>query len=88
MGTHLAEYSIAPGGLFAPGAVLVRLGPGAAGVKVPPVSLGLTAADNLDALEAVFIPVVPSASWPILMLLVAMLVGIGALYARRWQRSV
>jgi len=92
MGTHLAEYSIAAPGAFPPGAVLVRIGPVLAGVKVGPAGLGLTPADNLDALEAVVMPppppMVPVASTPALVLLTATLVGIGFLLASRWQRSV
>jgi hypothetical protein len=91
-GTHLVEYSIAAGGLLPPGAVLVPIGPGIAGVKVAPAGLGLTPMDNLDALEAVVMtvtpPPVPAAGTPALVLIAATLLGIGLLFARRWQRSV
>jgi hypothetical protein len=87
-GTHLAEFSIAAGGAFAPGAVLVRAAPGVAAVKVPPPGLGLLAADDLDALEAVMIPPkAPSLGLPGLALMSTALVGIGLLFAWRRRHS-
>jgi hypothetical protein len=83
-GSHLAEFSIAPGGAFPPSDVLVRIGPGAAAVKVPAPGLGLLPTDNLDALEAQAMPMmVPSLGLPALGLMSTALVGIGLLLARR-----
>ena len=87
-GTHLAEYSIGPGGAFAPGGVLVRVGPGLAATKVGTGALGLAPLDNLDALEAIYIPQVPAASTAGFVLIAATLVGIGSLVVWRWQRGV
>ena len=91
LGTHLVEFSTAPGGLLPPGGVLVRIGPGLAAVKVGPAGLGLAPADNLDALEAVLPslpPGVPTAGTPALVLLTATLIGVGYLLASRRQSSV
>jgi hypothetical protein len=51
--THLVEFSVAPGGAFDPGDVLVRVAPATAAVRTPASALGLNAADDLNALEAV-----------------------------------
>jgi hypothetical protein len=89
-GVHVVEYSIAPGGAFPPAAVLVRVGPGIAAVKVTPAGLGLFPTDNLDALEAIPMPPtpVPSADGFAFVLIAATLVGIGSLFARRRPRGV
>lgn len=89
-GTHLVEYSVGPGGPFPPGDVLVRIGLGLAGVKLPGPTLGLTPMDNLDALEAVTLPVpalAPSAGPAGIALIVALLGGAGVALARRARRS-
>jgi hypothetical protein len=86
-GTHVVEYSVAPGGPFAPSDVLVRMGPALAAIKVPAPGLGLLPTDDLDALEAFLpLPKVPTAGLSGLALLGASLLGIGLAYGVRRAR--